>query len=191
VPQRSGGPSARMAAAARDMGLSPPIPCAECLTHGTEAPEHWGAVSGSWVVHRTEGDVDGVLGLVGYGPMARAAFRVGQYGRGVSRIDITMHGPRQVTLSFGGGPMPTTTNVLSIDGVEQEFKGNEGIPGDDRYRIAMWWEGEQMVAWGEHESGRYPRMHTRRYLSGARRDELVIERVVAGVASKMIYARCG
>ena len=46
-----------------------------------------------------------------------------------------------------------------------------------------------MVAWGEHESGRFPRMDTRRYLrSGGK--ELVVERIVQGVFSQMIYARC-
>ena len=175
-----------------------PRPCPECLASGTEPPSNWADVSGSWVVERAEGDVDGVLGRVGYGPMARGAFRIGNYGAGVARIDITMHSPRRITLIFGGGPMPATTNVLDIDGTVQPFVGNEGIPGDDRYQIAMWWEEDCMVAWGEHDSGRFPRMDTRRYLR--RRDdggnggsqphgELVVERTVEGVFSRMVYRR--
>lgn len=91
-------------------------PCAECLASGTEPPSTWADVSGSWVVHHAEGDVDGVLALVGYGPWARSAFRLGNYGAGVARIDITMRGPRDIKLIFGGGPMPATTNELRIDG---------------------------------------------------------------------------
>jgi len=168
-------------------------PCPEAMLRGTEPSGHWAEVAGRWVVDRTEGDVDGVLGLVGYGPWARGAFKLGQYGRGVAELDIIMHDGRSCTLTFGGGPMPKTTNTMRVDGTVQTFVGNEGIPGDDEYMVAMWWEGDAMVAWGEHKSGRFPRMDTRRYLrdglDGARYGELVVERTVDGVFSRMIYTR--
>jgi hypothetical protein len=167
--------------------------CKEAQDKGTEPSAHWADVAGRWVVDRTEGDVDGVLGLVGYGTWPRTAFKLAQYGRGVAHIDITMHSARSCTLTFGGGPMPPTTNSMRVDGTVQTFIGNEGIPGDDQYTVAMWWEGDAMVAWGEHKSGRFPRMDTRRYLrdglDGKHHSELVVERTVEGVFSRMIYVR--
>ena len=57
----------------------------------------------------------------------------------------------------------------------------------------MWWEGDAMVAWGEHKSGRFPRMATRRYLRdgphGAHHSELVVERTVESAVSRVIYTR--
>jgi len=170
-------------------------PCKEAEKSGTAPPAHWGDVAGRWVVDRAEGDVDGVLRLVGYNGLARGAFKLAQYGKGVAEIDITMHNARSCTLTFGGGPMPPTSNSMRVDGTLQTFIGNEGIPGDDEYTVAMWWEGEAMVAWGEHKSGRFPRMDTRRYLrngdDGRRFSELVVERTVEGVFSRMVYARRG
>lgn len=167
--------------------------CIECQQHGTSPPDNWAKVAGTWVVNRCEGDVDGVLKLVGYGPMARSAFKIGRYGAGVAQIDIIMHDALSCTLTFGGGPMPATTNAMRIDGTLQTFVGNEGIPGDDKYTVAMWWEHDKMVAWGEHKSGRFPRMDTRRFLrsglKGEPHGELVVERCVQGVDSRMIYAR--
>jgi len=169
--------------------------CIECQQRGTAPPAHWAAVSGKWVVDRTEGDVDGVLRQVGYGPLARSTFKLMSYGAGVAEIDIVMHDGHTCTLTFGGGPMPATTNRMRVDGTLQTFVGNEGIPGDDRYTVAMWWEGEHMVAWGEHRSGTWPRLDTRRYLQygrdGKRHSELVVERTVNGISSRMIYARHG
>jgi len=168
-------------------------PCPEAMQRGTEPSAHWAAVSGTWVVDRREGDVDAVLGLVGYGPIARSAFKLAQYGRGVAELEIQMHDGRHCTLTFGGGPMPKTSNTMRVDGTVQTFVGNEGIPGDDEYRVAMWWEGDEMVAWGEHKSDRFPRMDTRRYLrdglDGTPHGELIVERTVAGVFSRMIYKR--
>ena len=88
--------------------------------------------------------------------------------------------------------MPSTTNELLVDGSEQKFIGNEGIPGDDVYTVAMWWEGEHMCALGVHTSGAFPIMRSRRYLqagSGGKFGELVVERVVEGLTSKVIYTR--
>jgi len=168
--------------------------CTEAQQRGTEPPAHWAYVTGQWVVDRVEGDIDGVLRLVGYGPMVRGAFRLAQYGKGVAELEITMHSARSCTLVFGGGPMPATTNSMRVDGTLQTFVGNEGIPGDDQYTVAMWWEGDAMAAWGEHKSGRFPRMDTKRYLrdgevDGRRHGELVVERTVEGVFSRMIYVR--
>ena len=181
------------AAAAAGLGSSGETACVEARQKGTPPPPHWADVGGRWVVDRTEGDVDGVLGLVGYGAWARGAFKLAQYGRGVAQIDITMHSARSCTLTFGGGPMPPTTNSMRVDGTIQTFTGNEGIPGDDQYTVAMWWEGDAMVAWGEHKSGHFPRMDTRRYLhdgaDGSHHGELVVERTVEGVFSRMVYVR--
>lgn len=135
----------------------------------------------------------GVLERVGYPSWARAAFKLGQYGKGVARIDIEMLSAVLPRMTFTGGPMPSTTNTIRVDGTEQVFVGNEGIPGNDRYRVAMWWEGEEMVAWGKHESGRFPLMNTRRFLRasewGGAHSELVVDREVCGVESRVVYAR--
>ena len=161
---------------------------------GTEPSKHWYECAGHWVVDHAEGDMDGVLGLLGYGPIARGAFKLANYGAGVANLDIEMHGPRHCTLTFGGGPMPSTTNELLVDGSEQKFIGNEGIPGDDVYTVAMWWENDAMVAWGKHTSGKFPVMDTRRYLrtsekKGEQFGELVVVREVQGVKCTVIYSR--
>ena len=90
--------------------------------------------------------------------------------------------------------MPSTTNELLVDGSEQKFIGNEGIPGDDVYTVAMWWENDAMVAWGKHTSGKFPVMDTRRYLptsekKGEQFGELVVVREVQGVKCTVIYSR--
>ena len=185
-------------AAAKGVGLNPAVDGPTSRNdpaHATEPSAHWYECGGRWLVHHAEGDIDSVLGCLGYGPVVRSAFRLANYGAGIASLEIAMHGPQRCTLTFGGGPMPETTNTLRVDGSTQQFVGNEGIPGDDVYTVAMWWEGDAMVAWGKHTSGRFPVMDTRRFLRHGPRGEpfgeLVVDRTVEGHSCRMIYSRSG
>ena len=108
-------------------------------------PPHWANIQGSWVVGGTEGDTDGLLKLMGYPSVVRTSLSLMRYGVGISKLDIELYGPYSIKITNDAGTPLAMANKLEINGKEQAFVGNEGLPGNDKYSVSMWWEGEAMM----------------------------------------------
>eukprot|EP00966_Prymnesium_polylepis_P137097 3167856-Prymnesium_polylepis.1 len=129
---------------------------------GTKAsgkpPPHWNNLQGSWVVAHSEGDTDGLLRLMGYPSMVRASLRMLRFGAGISTLDIELNGPFQLTMVNDAGTPLAMANTLDVDATEQDFVGNEGLPGSDKYKVKLWWEGECMKCVRAHARRPHPRL---------------------------------
>ena len=125
-------------------GEHEPAPVKASKGLGTPPP-HWANIQGSWVVGGTEGDTDGLLKVMGYPSVVRTSLRLMRYGIGISKLDIELYGPYSIKITNDAGTPLAMANKLEINGKEQTFVGNEGLPGNDKYTVSMWWEGEAMM----------------------------------------------
>jgi hypothetical protein len=152
-------------------------------------------LSGDWLLHRLEGDVEALLKEVGASWVKRKAAAAMGFGVGMQFVRVEQH-PNTIRIdtSYRGADgredmawLKPTKNCYSTDGVEQNVADPEG-----RFvRTSVAWDGEALMMVSRRVDCGKPLPSTRRYLQGDGK-ELVFEQTspATGVVVKRIFKRC-